>query len=187
LLHEQRQNLVDFSHAFARLSALLDVLDPDAVREMTLFLSSKVNIIKTLTRMLDGDNDGEYLIFGSNTEAHLLKLVQKARDSKLHYSFGTQMELLGELRKAFDGEETIRIGGGIRIEKVALVSRYLEERRPREQLEKLEVMLAQLHKVITANFKIDDILLSVGDRRALKKHYAPMWDPNNRDEFLLDT
>ncbi|PSJ27097.1 hypothetical protein B7P34_19355 [Streptosporangium nondiastaticum] len=62
-------------------------------------------------------------------------------------------------------EEALMLDTSWGPEEYAKVTRYLRERKPREQLDQMRTALAALRTALEEHFSIADVLLDVGNRR----------------------
>jgi hypothetical protein len=180
LLQDQARNIVDFSHAFSNLSAAVDVMDPDAARIIKIFLAGKGNVVSELINMMNIKAGHATPMFGVSAEENLLEYIT-GKNAMAHKG---KAEIL-ELRRAISdsrarrakavAEECIDYSYGIPISKIPVLRRYLKERRPREHLDQLKDILQNLHDVPKRNFKLEDVLLLVGDRRLVRDKWPAHW------------
>jgi hypothetical protein len=148
VLEQQGMNLAAFSGPFVRLAGSIDVIHPDASRKMMRFLSIKTGAITFLTAIL--------------------------RNPEKIPLFAVKPEQAREGQKP----KSVTLAERISAEDVKTLKRYLKQEDPRRGLAQLEGIARELHKALTDNFKIEDVLLAVGDTRAAE---APgVWDDVRR-------
>jgi hypothetical protein len=172
LLEEQSNNIVDFSQAFTRLARVIDVLHPDIAYRMSLFITPKKNIVGFLLANMSGVNaeKGSFL-FGAATEGNLISLLEKTPEHRSADNlslFYDDMRLGQAIESAQDVRETIALVDHLSDQSLIILAEYMKTRKPREQLETLRPILADLHATIAKSFEVKDILLKVGDERARK-------------------
>jgi hypothetical protein len=78
------------------------------------------------------------------------------------------MRLGQAIESAQDVRETIALVDHLSDQSLIILAEYMKTRKPREQLETLRPILADLHATIAKSFEVKDILLKVGDERARK-------------------
>ena len=180
LLEEQANNIADFSQAFTRLARVIDVLHPDIAFRMSLFITPKKNIVGFLLANMSGMNaeKGSFL-FGTATESNLISLLERAhaqRSADNLSPFYDYMRLVGEaIESTRDVREEIALVDHLSDQSLIILAEYLKARKPREQLETLRPILAELHATLAKSFEVKEILLKVGDQRARKHNLS--WFP----------
>ena len=170
LVQKQRDNIVDFSHAFVGLAKAVDVINPEASREMYIFLSGKRTLIEELFDELTNFYVARKMtVFGSHSEENLVRLVE---DMKVSGRWIT----LGAWRRTRVDDEIVEINHGqIPVRQLKTLETYLQERKPRKHLDELEGILKDLHESLVKHFKIEDILLKIGDDRLVWHRWPARW------------
>lgn len=171
LLSIQSQNISWFAISFARLSRHIDIVDPEATRAISLFLSTKKNIMGILLHQINSQNirmlqpssttSRPALLFSMAFEDSLLQAVDSAKHSK--YSGGWRTNELLLEKVDYSGEDTMEIRHEVSEREIQFLSDYLRTRRPAEQLDALRLILDRLHERLIANFEVKDVLLRVGE------------------------
>ena len=155
-----------------------NIIDPQSVREVSLFLAGKINILWVLMYEMQNTEITSYRVdedgfpeplrtrgsysFSPAFEDALLAMVRSV-DSLPHPFRGISPNDFRELPDPI--EEAITINTEFTDEKLSYLQFYLETRNPRKQLEVLKKILERMYKQLLKNFDIKDILIRVGEMR----------------------
>jgi hypothetical protein len=187
LCNDQLRNLRTFAAAFTRIYGIMNIVDPRATREMHIFIGNKVNIIYEISGHLNGKYNN--LAFSPTYEENLINVIKEAKTALQDEHDNTNIFQRNEhMFRIFDIEKNEKLLDGLTKpeseslndisylseEDVHLLSRYLETRKPRDQLEKLRDILDKFHENLLKNFELKDLLLKVGDDRLKQKSFY--WD-----------
>jgi hypothetical protein len=143
----QRRSFTMIGAALHRWATELQVLDGESYAALVPLLRGKVSALETLVELLQG----------GQLPTSTLELRSGAHPWG---NFGKAVDIRDEARKAaiptavqWDAEIYRRI------------VRYLDERRPREQLAQIRTLAEEIRASLASHFTVDDLLLEVGDKR----------------------
>lgn len=160
-VRQQLRNLVGIRDRIAHWKWELQVLDGAAINDLQFFLRSKTSALVALNRVIVDDERIPLRTTGVLIDD---QGVVRAGDEYVEPSRG---DLDRKYRQLYDEltDESASISERWNLEILATVERYLEIRKPREQLDKIRVSLEKIRTALEANFTISDILLRAGDPR----------------------
>ncbi len=200
MLEAQTKNIKDFCLAFVQFSRYIDIIDPQSVRDISIFIETKRNIVNVLTEEMKKQY-GTHL-FSPTLEDKLLDVastdkVRALRNSRLaelkgdeehirygfiphHFRDGDYELYQHDIHRYFlqnlPKPEDEQINYYKMTEnKIIFLKHYLETRRPLKQLEAMRPILKRLHEKLVSNFEVKDIIMQVGKEASYQDKYAA-WD-----------
>ena len=175
LLNDQYVDVLQVRASFIRLYTLLDVVSGDLSGRMYVFIGGKINAIRFLGILISGISNGKEsakfhsALFGPNSDERLVREIIRMRDQG-----GRWIKRTDDLLNTQDRAESFQSISAMSREQVEVLRRFLSERNPRSQLEALQPILADLHKKLSENFSVEDVLLKIGDD-AWRLDADPFW------------
>ena len=165
-IEAQQHNLAKVGHSMYRWRRHLQVLDPEAFRELVPLLEGKRNALDALLKSM---THGQSLPLGPSISSVQLLTAgsttgdadDQASDSRSWFDqdYDRRVRVANEIQRSavptgepWDAEVLMQIKG------------YLDS-DPRRRLDEIKQMLVQLRGALLANFSIEDVLLKVGDER----------------------
>jgi len=164
LLRDQYADVLKVRSSFTRLCALLDVISDDLSGKMDAFIGGKINAISFLGYLISGvtnqREDGTFssALFGPNSDERLVHEIIRMRDQGMD-----RKRSMSDFRLTQDQSEAFQSISEMSRGQVEILRRFLSERNPRKQLEALKPILVDLHKKLSENFSIEDVLMKIGD------------------------
>lgn len=176
IVKAQQSALYRFAVSFQRATNLIDVVDPETTRRLTLFLHTKINILNLLNGVFVGKRKD--LLLSSDAESKILSVIDEFfREKDSNNKRGNRIQNELEQAVSLVGPE-INVGQ-ITVAQAAQFERYIELRKPREHLEELKIISSNFREEIIKNFSIEDILLKVGSRHNVDDDPEVIWHDFN--------
>jgi hypothetical protein len=185
-LNQQSINLLRFMGSLSRLSTELQVISPNTFISVIPLVEGKFNAISYLIRLMgnvfdkprlpyieDADREEIERMVNAGGDVSLITIVKYGKDEAWKHPVESQ---IAEKLKFVAVEDL----GYVEAKHVDVIKEYLVERNPRKGLAELEKVAKALRVAIAKNFSLDDILLSVGDRRcALEDPWPPFFSKHD--------
>ncbi len=177
MLNRQSVRLKMFAEAFQRLVDIMNIGDPETSREMSFFLSGKINLINYVSMILTSSNTARYagLAFSRSTENNFIAVVQKFQKSGLKNT--DQIDSRGpdsfssQLSTSLDQAEKINKYSEVTLSEIEIIKNYLEQADTSKYLVEIKTILFDLYSILTKHFKVEDVLLKAGDSRGEGKEF----------------
>lgn len=183
LSHElriQRENLYSFEQSFEAVALLVDVLDPEVTRRLSLFLCNKINVINLLNGVFPRHRDDLILFLDGPREQQVVDTIKSFFKSDQEYRFGSSLmgdNLLRAVEPRFEDVDLDNIAPN----HLSILEKYLELRKPRAHLEELKDVLHQFRTALLSHFDVEDILIHVGDKRSRRGRLGLVfWRPTTK-------
>ena len=163
LVRQQEQALHNVMSLFQSQSTLIQILQPQSYNELLPLLSGKSGALRSLTYILGTER---FPLDPSQADVDEWREPSQSHHRRRH-DFPDRMLTGGpELNSLIFGqsrhwEETALPTRGWDVNTRTQIVQYLEQRQPRQQLEKIKSALTLLRTTLMENFTVADILLEV--------------------------
>jgi len=160
-LRLQADELWRLRDSIKRLAWSLEVISPEALRQLSLLVFAKGDIIDELAFMVGHQADEEATL-PQTTEAHLRSAMAEIERTSLHdfRAMARREQLMHEVSVL-----AIKLSASPDGSQIERLRTYLRDQKPRDQLSTIETVARSLREAILANFTVHDILLGLKDER----------------------
>ncbi|MGH0052151.1 MAG: hypothetical protein ACQ5SW_02015 [Sphaerochaetaceae bacterium] len=173
ILKQQLRSLEQFIEAYRRLETKLEVFTPAMKVKLVPILYGKYSALSDLKQSISPfDNEPSRLI--SIDEKKLRDSIaaidtdsvrfQKNEDSP-KWPILWEMSHAGKKRHSFIIDEGLHNMDEFKADTYPIIERFLESEKMKNNLDEIERYAIILKEIIERNFKIEDIILNVGDKR----------------------